>query len=60
MEKIEVSVYNCILATSGVLLGRESLANHDQIPEKDLILNVCACEGFSYVWRHGRVRAIPT
>ena len=39
-------------------MGRESLANHDQIPKKALILDVCACEGFSYVWRDRRVRAL--
>ena len=49
--------FPCILATLGVLLGRESLANPDQIPKKGFI---CTCEGFSYVWRHRRVRAIPT
>ena len=38
----------------------KSLANHDQIPKKAYIPYVRACEGFSYVWRHRRVRAIPT
>ena len=33
-------------------MGRESLANHVYIPKKAYILKVCACEGFSYVWRH--------
>ena len=61
-KKIAISVYNCsgVLATLGVLLGRESLAYHDQIPKEALILNVCGCEGFSYAWRHGCVHAIPT
>ena len=31
-------------------MGRESLANHNQITKKALILNVCACEGFSYMY----------
>ena len=35
-----------------MLLGRESLINHDQLLKKAYILNVRACEGFSYVWRH--------
>ena len=36
-----------------MLLGRESLENHGQIPKKAYIPNVRACEGFSYVWRVG-------
>ena len=39
------------MSTLGVLLGGESLANHDQILnfKKAQFFNVRACEGFSYV-----------
>ena len=41
-----------------VLLGRKSLANHDQLAKKGL--SVQAHAGFSYVWKPRHVHAIPT
>ena len=48
-------IYNCsgVFSYFGVLLSRESLANHDhKNTKKAYILNICACEGFSYVCWH--------
>ena len=56
MEKSRLDRFPCIsvavyFSYFGSVVGREPLANHIKI------LKVCACEGFSDVWRHRRVRA---
>ena len=54
-------MYNCS-GVLGVLLGRESLANHDQIPKSSMFMRVKAFPmygGIGMCLRHPYIESLP-